>query len=440
MLLQFTVGNFHSIKEEITLNMSATTSLKEYSDINIINTDRHSLLKSAVIYGANASGKSQLFNAFAFYKAFILFSATTSPDTDTDNTINIQPFRLNIAQSKKPSLFEASFIIDNIKYRYGFELTQKEVVTEWLFRTEKVKETMLFVREKNNVEMSKEFTSEGENIITRTRKNALFLSVVVQFNGKIASHVCQWFIKHTGVVSGLSDTRIKGYTAKKLKNKSYRNKIIDFVTNADLGIKDIHLEEYEVSEKNISEDMPNELKNILKQSIGETRFNLYSVRDIHNEKGNIVGQVEFDMDEDDSEGTKKIFSLAGPIIDSLTNGKTIFIDELDARLHPILTKYIVSKFNSKRNKLAQLIFITHDTNLLSSCNFRRDQIWFAEKDRNGATDLYSLAEYKTETGKIRNDASYEKDYLKGRYGAIPYLGESSEFFLNFPHATNKAKS
>jgi hypothetical protein len=165
--------------------------------------------------------------------------------------------------------------------------------------------------------------------------------------------------------------------------------------------------------------LPDNIKSfILKNGGGK----LTSIQTIHRKfdgEGNSVSTELFDLDDQESEGTQKVFALAGPLVDTLKNGKVLIIDEFDARIHPLISRAIVELFNSNESNSnnAQLIFMTHDTNLLSNRLFRRDQIWFTEKNRYGATDLYSLAEYK-----IRNDASFESDYIKGRYGAIPYIG------------------
>lgn len=417
MLVQFSVGNFYSIKETQTMSMISANSLKEHQE-NIIQTDKYNLLKSAVIYGANASGKSTVIRALSFFKWLIINSAT---EMTIDDQIKIEPFRLSTATINKPSYFEIIILNKGVKYRYGYEILNSEVVSEWLYQTKKTREQLLFIRNKKLVEIGKYF-DEGEGLAKKTRDNALFLSVCAQFNGSISGNLIT-SLRRCGVISGLNDTHIKGYTAGKLKEKDYRQEIMQFVLNADFGIKDLKLEEYELTEDKLPKDLPKDIiKELLNEAKGKTAFNLYSLRNVLDEGGTIVKSDEFEIDKSESEGTKKFFSLAGPIINSLKEQRVIVIDEFDARLHPILTKYIVSKFNSISNSGAQLIFATHDTNLLSNCNFRRDQIWFTEKDRQGATNLYSLAEFK-----VRNDESYEKNYLKGKYGGIPFLGETITF-------------
>jgi uncharacterized protein len=198
-----------------------------------------------------------------------------------------------------------------------------------------------------------------------------------------------------------------------------KDEILKLLKKLDLGFSDVMVEESEITADFLPKGLPDELKNlILKNGKGK----LSSVQTIHQKfdgKGNYVSPEIFNLDEQESEGTKKVFSLAGPLVDTLKNGNALIIDEFDARIHPLISRAIVELFNSNETNPnnAQLIFMTHDTNLLNNKLFRRDQIWFTEKNRYGATDLYSLAEYK-----IPDDAPFESDYIQGRYGAIPYIG------------------
>ncbi len=420
MLLQFTVSNFLSIKEPVTLNMLAVNPIKEFEAENVFAFDRFRLLRSAVIYGANASGKSNVLNAMSFFKWFTVNSAK---ETQVDEDIEITPFKLSTEMENVPSSLEASFLLDNVKYRYGFEVHKNTVKTEWLLYSTKLKEYPLFVRDGQLIEVYKEF-KEGKGIEDRTRKNALFLSVVAQFNGERSKSIIRWF-NSFNVISGLADRHFEGFTASLLEDNRYKKIILKLMSGADLGFKDIKVLDVEITAENLPPGIPDELKRIVfKETKGKRIYDIETYHEKFDSKGKLNGLVKFDFNEEESEGTKKYFRLAGPLLDTLEKGGIIVVDELDARLHPTLTKSIVELFNlpSINRKNAQLIFATHDTNLLGSCMFRRDQIWFIEKRRDASTDLYSLAEYKVEKGKVRKDASFEKDYIKGRYGAIPYVG------------------
>lgn len=418
MLLQFTLGNFYSIKDPVTLNMLAVKPIKEFEESNVFETDRYRLLTSAVIYGANASGKSYFLKGMDFLKWFIINS---SKETQRDERINIEIFRLSPSTKKKPSFFEISILIDNTKYRYGFEADRNNVRGEWLFCSKKIKEYPLFIRDMEGIEVFADFP-EGKGLEERTRNNALFLSVAAQFNGLIAGNIIDWF-HNFQIISGLEDIRYQNFTVEKLKDPGFKDILIKLLNAADLSIKDIQVKEVDLKEITIPKNAPVELRNLISSGKGAYMINTY--HEVLNEKGEVIGTESFDFESSQSEGTKKYFRLAGPIIDTLQNGRILVIDELDARLHPIMTKWIVKFFNSAETNPhnAQLVFATHDTNLLSACNFRRDQIWFTEKTNQNATALYSLAEYKLPKGKVRKDASIEKDYIKGKYGAIPFIGD-----------------
>ena len=411
MLIQFTVENYLSIREEVTLNMIAVNHIKEYADENVFTAGKYELLKSAVMYGANASGKSNILAAMGFFRWFVVNS---SRETQLDDEIHVTPFKLNADYENRPSSFEVSMLIDGIKYRYGCELDRKRVQTEWLLKATKVRETPLFIRDQSGIEIYKGF-SEGERLEEKTRDNALFLSVVSQFNGKISGDIVRWF-SDFNTISGLADHNYERFTAGLLRdNSKVTDAIIASLQQADLGIVGVEIDEDEITDDMIPSTFSQEDREYL---VGKTDYKIHFLHEQTDSKV-ATNSKKFDFSEE-SAGTKKFFRLLGPIFDTIALGRLLVIDELDARLHPLLTQHIVQLFNNKgiNTKNAQLIFATHDTNLLSACTFRRDQIWFVEKDRAGGSNLYSLAEYK-----VRKDASFEKDYIKGRYGAIPFLGD-----------------
>ena len=258
----------------------------------------------------------------------------------------------------------------------------------------------------------------------RTRSNALFLSLVAQFNGIISRSILKWF-RRVGIVSGLDDMSYRGYTIKQIMEGKYKSEIIELVKSLDIDIDDIKGIKLDIEQVKFSPNMPEELRSLFLKSAKDNGF--FTIQTTHTKldaQGQQAGSVIFDMDNNESHGTQKVFYLGGPIMDVLKQGKVLFIDEMEARLHPHVTRALIRLFNSIETNpnRAQLIFTTHDTNLLSNKIFRRDQIWFVEKDRFFASHFYSLAEIKFEDGKVRNDASFEDDYLKGRYGAIPFIG------------------
>lgn len=434
MLIQFTANNYLSFKEEIKFSLVAS-SLKDKKvedDLVIFNPIQNNklrLLKSAVIYGANASGKSNFISAIRFYRNFI---SNSSKAMQVDDKIDVEHFKLNSECDNEPSVFEAIFLYKEIQYRYGFAVTEDKIESEWLFMKEikpKAKEIELFFREDNTFPIIHDKFSIGKDLVNKkmVRANALLLSVAAQFNDLIATDVFHW-LNSFNSISGLQEDGYKSYTISKLDDPTYRQRIIDFTKFADLGIDDLKVIHGNVSEVNPRDDSPEELDNEMKKAfLGKPVSSLVSFHQKFDKDLNETELVMFPFYQNESMGTRKYFGLAGPILDTLDNGKILVIDELDSKLHPLLTEKIISLFNSKETnpKNAQLVFTSHDTNLLSSQLFRRDQIWFTHKNRYGATTMYSLAEYKE---AVRNDASFEKNYLEGKYGAVPSFKNFKKLF------------
>lgn len=418
MLIEFSVGNFLSFKEIASLNMVASTR-KNDNDTNTFSDGKINYLKSCVIYGANASGKSNLIEAMSFMRRFVLNS---SKDTQIRESIPVERFKLSTETDNMPSHFEIIFNLKGVIYRYGFELDHLKIHKEWLFYIPKTREVKLFIRDDNDIKLGKAF-KEGVDLENKTRINALFLSVVAQFNGEISEKIITWFTNFN-MISGVKNSSTE-YTIKMLSDPGYKQQILNFMKISDLGIEDVSVET-NVIKINLPEEIPEPVRNyLLDQTNGVVNKTTLTHHKKFNADNEFVNFELFKLDYDESEGTKKIFSIAGPILETLQGGTVLVIDELDAKLHPKLTRFIIGLFNSdKINALnAQLIFATHDTSLLDKKLFRRDQIWFTEKDQFGSTTLYSLLEYV-----VRKDASYNKDYFNGKYGAIPFIGDTSILF------------
>lgn len=423
MLLEFTVGNFLSFRDKKTISFNAT-AVKEFVDTNLIHTERHTLLKGGVIYGANSSGKSNLIKAMSTMRRLVLQTFERSSTSE----LEVTPFLLQLENEDQPSFFEVLFLINDVRYRYGFEVDNDSVKAEWLFEAKKNAEKPLFMRENDGIEVMKAF-SEGKDLEVKTRDNALFLAVVDQFNGKIAKSIMAWFNNFV-TISGLSHENYTGVTFTLLDNDKTNRLLQDFYNTTDLGFDNVKLNKKEFDASRLPKDMPESIMQELSTKMqGKMMVNATTLHKKYNKQNKVIGSVEFDMDSQESSGTNKVFNISGPVFDVLNDGGVLVIDELDASLHPLLTLAITKLFNSKEHnpKDAQLIFATHDTNLLSYGNYRRDQIYFVEKDQYGASDLYSLVEYKEEGAikAIRKDRSFEKDYIQGRYGAIPFIGNLS---------------
>ncbi|MCZ8067784.1 MULTISPECIES: AAA family ATPase [unclassified Microcystis] len=427
MLIGFSVGNYRSFKDVVTLSMVAAEdacSNDELDKNNVFKVNQQfSLLKSAAIYGANASGKSNLILAFNFMRRFVMNSAKLQ----ITDKIDVEPFRLSTETVDKPSFFEVVFQLKNKTYRYGFEVTQKRVVSEWLFCTPRSRETKIFNRQDDKIEYSKNI-EQGNILRGLTKKNTLFLSLAAQFNNSLAVEIVSWF-SHLGVVSWLNVEFLKEITLEYLSD---RQDLIDDVTKLikklDLSIDNLEIESRKISLDSLLQDLPDVVRNIISDSSGEIKSaTIKTYHPKYDSTGKMIELEIFGMDNHESDGTKKILALSAPILDTLQRGEVLVIDELDARLHPLMTRSIIELFNSQKTnpKNAQLIFTTHDINLLSHKFLRRDQIWFTEKNHQGATDLYSLVEF----ADINNN-TFDKDYIQGRYGAIPFIGDLSTIIGN----------
>lgn len=419
MLLEFTIGNFLSIKDKKTLSLEAT-SIKEHLGTNVVKLDRFQLLRGAVIYGANAGGKSNFIKAMSTMRRIV----KQSFDASSTDELGITPFLLSTDTSNKPSFFEILFLIGTVRYRYGFEVDNTSVKSEWLFESKIKSEKPLFIREGDGIDVSQGF-KEAKDLEEKTRENALFLSVLDQFNGTTAKSIMKWFSNFI-TISGLSHERYKNVTFKMLEDENIKPQLLDFYKRLDLGFDEIDLEKKPFEAKDFTKLFNEEFaKQFLSDIEGKSKIDIKTIHKKYNNENEVVGFEKFDMRRQESSGTNKVFNISGPVFDVLKNGGVLIIDELDASLHPLITLTITKLFNSSEfNKTnAQLIFATHDTNLFEYGHYRRDQIYFVEKDVYGASDIYSLVEYKEDGGKkVRKDRSFEKDYIQGRYGAIPFIG------------------
>jgi len=422
MLVNFRVENFKSFKNLTEFSME-TTKLKNLIDSNTFDINNISLLKSAVIYGANASGKSSLIDAFRSLKSIL----RNSIDIEKTKRYQAQPFLLNTETEGKETFLEIEFIIEEIIYRYGFKIAKNAVILqEWLYQKKlkiKAREVRLFFREEQDITLGTLF-KEGKLLAEKTRDNTLFLSVVAQFDGEISKNILTW-INQLNTISNLKSDEFEGFSFSKFEDKEdeeFKEKIINFIKQADVGI-------YNIENKNIKfDDLKQELnldKEHLKKIPEELILKLEEegvskIETVHmqyDKDNSFKTMKSFDL-EFESDGTQKLLALSGPIIETLSKGEILVVDELDNSLHTELVEAIVQLFNSKETNPnnAQLIFTTHDTNLLNQKLFRRDQIWFTQKDIYGVSELYSLVEYGT-----RNDLALEKNYLDGKFGAVPHI-------------------
>jgi uncharacterized protein len=425
MLLEFSVGNFRSIRDIETISFVASSVVSKNKEVDATNvfqaTDKLRVLKTLAIYGANASGKSNFIKAL---NSFIYILNSSLANNQSLHYIN-QSYQLSTETVDKPTYFQAFFIIEGVTYRYGFEVTETEVVSEWLFGTPNTREVNFFTREFQKLDINKKQFKEGhrlQNLLENEnpifRKNALLISTLATFNSELSEKI-QRFFNNIIPIIGLTNARIrKAVDDVMYTDASIRQQTLTLLEYADTGINDLDVQEFISNNTDDKQDNSND--KFKRTLIGHKQFDA---------QFNVVEKpILFNLDLYESEGTIKLYELAPFIFTALQYGFPLAIDEFDARLHPRLSKKIIEIFNDPKTnpKNAQLLIVTHDTNLLSAHLFRRDQILFVEKDKYGASHLYSLAEFKG----VRNDASFESDYLMGKYGAVPFLNNLTSVFAN----------
>jgi len=394
-----------SIKDKQTFSFvgSSDKSLLESNTFECTGGKNGRLLNSAVIYGANASGKTNLIRAFYFFQDFVRNSAMALQEGQPISSFNSFKFSKKCLSS--PGEFEIIFIYEGIRYCYGFALTETNVTHEWLIAYPKGKPQKWFERlldpktRKYTWKIGENFKGEHSSWRALTRPNALFLSTAVQFNSKQLQPVFHWIDKNLIVIfPGIDFNRL--LTLNMFDDEQARVRLLNFMQIADLGIEDFQVRKEETN-------------------IGlQTNLSRYKISALHKiEESNELISLDFDQE---SLGTQKLFWLAGGWIKALQEGAVLLYDELSSSFHPHISRFLINQFHTPHinRKNAQLIISTHDTTFLDESIFRRDQIWFTKKSHEEqSTQLYSLLEYSPRKGE-----AIEKGYLKGRYGALPFIG------------------
>ena len=420
MITNFTAENYRSIDEKVELSLEASTAIKDMDNRGYSTVAGLRVLSATAFYGANSSGKSNLFKAVARMRSMILNSVRLNAGEE----LPYDPFLLS-DKPMRPTKFEMAFVDGADKFWYGFSYTAELIVEEWLIaKFPKRSMKTLLRRTASELVIDEQNFTEGVAIKSGSiplNENRLFVSLAAQLGGVISKRVIEWFLTKLSSVSGLRDRSYMRYTREALHtNESYKDEILHFITSMDLGFSAVKTEQEDVDQMILPKGIPSEVIASLRE---HPFISATTIHKKYNAAGEEVGEVEFDIDEKESDGTKKLFNMAGPIVDTLKKGKTLFVDELDAQLHPLLTQKVVNLFNCPELNVngAQLIFTTHDTNLLSKKLLRRDQVIFVEKDTCAMTHLTPMMSIKLENGaKPRTDSNYEKNYLDGKYGAIPY--------------------
>lgn len=410
MLLMFKVKNYTSFKNESILDMRATAYVQHPTHVIRVN-DKLGLLKTTALYGANASGKSNLISAMFFFEQYIFSQFINKNENENFESneigmkMKLEPFGLS-NDTNNASEFDIIFLHNDKQIQYGFECTSKEVLNEWLFINDKK------VFERTGMELS--FGNKYQRMLGAYKKlpaERLYIAVLEYFLDEEAKNVVlgdfiSFFRKEYNVFSEiLFESTVKGLAgmvglSKKLvSNEVYRKKVEHYLRLIDVGIKRLDVQTEMIFDEHTGKKKEEKV--------------VRTVHDIYDETGNIVGEKLFDLRQE-STGTLRFLAYIQNIIEMISNGGVFIVDEMSARLHPLLTKLVVDIFCSSQNKKAQLIFTTHDISLLNNNQFRRDEVVFIDKNERGESGLYALSDLK-----VREDATFNKDYLQGKYGAIP---------------------
>lgn len=405
--LQFSVENFKIFKERAVFSMFAHKSIHTFKE------NEENILKTSLLYGPNASGKSSLFEALSF----LLFEARSSFNRPGKLVDRYQPFLLGNGK-KTPSFFELIFSLNDKIFKYNFSFLEDIIITENLFEVVNTKEKPHFKRNKNSIKLFFEFKKSEDVFNEKTKSDVLFLTAASQWKNDLADQIITGFA-NINIIKAQDNDSYRGYTIhlfKKDEEKEKKSKILKLLKKADFLIEDGFVETINLP-KEVKERIPSTLTSQLPEKIDTISF-LHSKFDL---TGNKIGTAKINLG-DESTGTQKFFDVLGPIVDTLENGKVLLIDEFDNSLHSYLSKFIIDLFENDNPKNAQLIVTTHDIDLLSSDlanrkKLNKEQVWFTERDESGSAKLFSLADFKT----MRNDTEFSKKYREGRFGAVPFI-------------------
>lgn len=405
MILEFSCSNHKSIKDKVLFSTIASTddtyaeTLKEFS--------KYRVLRSAVIYGPNGSGKSNFLNALEFMRTLVCTSMQHQPG------MGIFQASHKLSSDTEPSEYTIQFVKDDIRYAYGFSIVKNLVEEEYLYYFPKGKQVKIFERIKMEIKPGDRYKSVFDLSLSVLKENRLFLSCAANYSNVKEVELAFLFFQSDIVVYNPQMNNWTEYSIQLMqKNEEVRQIFLKFLQELGTGIRNIKVKLEKVRVQ--SSDLPQELPDIFK--------NFLTMQDANKIDAKVVYDTfETDLMTEESEGIKKLFEVICPIIDIIQNGKILICDEFEMGLHESIVHYIIKTFhNAKQDKFAQLIFTTHDTSLLDTDIFRRDQIWFTQLNEFRATDLYSLVEVKN----VRKTENLEKGYVSGKYGAIPMLNQT----------------
>lgn len=417
MLIDFSVSNFRSIRARQTLSMVAAS----YDEMLALNTFESGLsnsmprlLRSAVLYGPNASGKSSLIQALDFMQSLVL----QSHGHQAGDKLRTSPFKLTAASRNDDCEFEIAFVEQDVRYEYGFRCNRNRITEEWMLAYPQGRAQKWFHRVldpstgKDVYKFSSSFEGgrKRQDWANETLENTLFFSKAIQNKHEQLRPAFDWFRERLRIVSA-PHALSSGYSVKCCSKEEGRRRIVSFMNSADLNITDIRLDEEIFSVDQLPRELPSVIREEISKEMDGKKLTTpkFIHRDIETEES-----IEFD-EEDESDGTRALFAFAGPWLDVTENELILVVDELDTSLHPMMVHHLVKSLHHEGNK-SQLIFTTHDTTLLSQRILRRDQVWFMEKDEQQASRLYPLSIFSP-----RDQEAIERGYLNGRYGGIPFI-------------------
>lgn len=432
MLIRFGFSNFRSIKDYQEVSFVASSISDECADLIVTRSVDEKILPALAVYGGNATGKSNLLQALYFIRSGILNSHASG---NVIGGVSREYFLLDKDSADNPSLFDCDFILDDVRHHYGFSIDNKQVVEEWLYAYPKNYKQVWFHRRAEEEEpfyFGKALKGKNRTIMSLTRNNSLFLSSAAQNNHEMLTPIYRYFRNKIEFDFGrgvIPAHVFEGY----LDDEKERDWLVDFLSSADIGIVNVKVESSEVENIEFQKDLIDVLKKHIIDDDTESEeeskkfFSNLSkgVRVVHNCSDGTT--VDFTLDNE-SLGTRKLIAILGPIYDALKRGALLVLDEIDTSMHPLLSKKLIQLFQHKKSNpnSAQILFSTHDTNLLAGGILRRDQVWFTEKDKKGSTIIYPLTDISTRKGD-----NIENGYLQGRYGAIPFLGTLDSLIESF---------
>ena len=394
MLIEISIENFRSISERQTLSLAAGQLSAKSNKAAMLtgNSLAPSALRSCCLFGANAAGKSSFVEAIKFLSTFVEASAK---DRQINSKIDTQPFVFDPTWRNAPTELETTFVYKSVLYQYGFVVDQKRIYQEWLYEKPLENDTRIrkvFSRSLNETADGYDWylnrahlSRESESWKKNTRSNALFLSTAVQLNSEELRMPYEWLVKQLQVVEDASRLR-NTYSVMQVVEGNWKNDIINFLKSVDIPLDDIE----------------------------------FDVKEIHTTRLDCTGEKVKLPIENESSGTRILFSLSGPLLDTLQEGYTLIIDELNNNLHPLALDYLINLFASSKSNAngAQLVFTTHDSSILDNACLHRDQIWFVSKSSKLSTSAVPLSSFKD-----RRLPSLQKSYLNGRFGAVPIIDD-----------------